>query len=259
MHSPIKTQEEIALMREGGHRLAGVVAEVAASLAPGMTTDALDALAERLIRQGGDEPAFLGYSPRGAKRPYPATLCVSVNEEVVHGVSNEDARTLKEGDIVSLDCGLTHQGLITDHAVTIILGEGDTGAKLLVQATKEALDVAIRAARSGRHVGDIGAAVEEVANRYGFGIAYELGGHGVGHLVHEEPYISNVGNVGEGELLVPGMVLALEPILTEGMDGRVKLMKDGYTYVTKDGSRSAHFEHTIVITEGEPEILTKPS
>lgn len=246
-------------MREGGRRLAGVVAKVAASVQSGMTTDTLDALAERLIREGGDEPSFLGYSPHGAKRPYPAAMCVSVNEEVVHGVSNEDARTLKEGDIVSLDCGLTHGGLITDHAVTIILGESDGKAKLLVRATKESLDAAIKAARGGGHVGDIGAAVEEVANRYGFGIAYELGGHGVGHLVHEEPYISNVGNAGEGELLVPGMVLALEPILTEGMDGRVKLMKDGYTYVTKDGSRSAHFEHTILITEGEAEILTKQS
>jgi len=256
MPSSTKTEEEIVLLKEGGKRLAAAVASTAAQAVPGVSTAKLDEAVTAMIRAGGDEPAFLGYSPRGAKRPYPATLCVSVNEEVVHGVSNEDPRTLKEGDVVSLDCGLVHGGLITDHAITIIVGEGDKASRRLVQATREALDAAIAAARPGNHTGDIGNAVEEVADRYGFGIAYELGGHGVGHRVHEEPFIANVGDKGTGELLVPGMVLALEPILTEGMDGRVKLMKDGYTYVTRDGSRAAHFEHTILITDGAAEVLT---
>lgn len=259
MTPSIKTPEEIALIREGGKRLAAVVAAVAKEALPGVSTATLDERAEALIRAGGDTPAFLGYSPRGAKRPYPATMCISVNDEVVHGIPNEEPRTLALGDVVALDCGLVHEGLITDHAVTVIVGgDGDDEARRLVQSTREALEAAIAAARSGNHVGDIGHAVEGVAERYGFGIAYELGGHGVGYKVHEEPYISNVGDPGTGEELVPGMVLALEPILTTGLDGRVKLMKDGYTYVTRDGSRASHFEHTILITEnGAAEILTK--
>lgn len=257
MSSFIKTPEDITLLRESGKRLATVVSEVSKLVRPGISIEALDKKAEELIRAYGDEPAFLGYRPRGAKREYPATMCISVNEEVVHGIPTEDARILKEGDVISLDCGLAHQGLITDHAVTVIVGEGDALAKKLVQATKESLTVAIGAARAGAHVGDIGAAVEEVAHNYNFGVAYELGGHGVGHKVHEEPYISNIGEKGTGVELVPGMVLALEPIFTEGLDGRVKLLKDGYTYVTRDNSRAAHFEHTILITEGASEILTK--
>ncbi|MEK7613607.1 MAG: type I methionyl aminopeptidase [Patescibacteria group bacterium] len=252
----IKTPEDIAVLREGGARLARVVDEVARMVRPGISVHDLDKKAEELIRAGGDEPAFLGYTPRGAKRTYPATMCISVNEEVVHGIPTEDPRILKEGDIVSLDCGVAHKKLITDHAVTVIAGGGDEQARALVSATKEALDVAIGVARAGAHVGDIGAAVEAVAARHHFGVAYQLGGHGVGYEVHEEPYVGNTGDRGTGEVLVPGMILALEPIFTEGMDGRVRLLKDGYTYVTRDGTRAAHFEHTILITDGAAEILT---
>lgn len=255
-NSLVKTPEEIALLRGGGRRLALIVQEVARRVAPGISVADLDALAEKLTREGGDIPAFLGYSPRGAKRPYPASLCVSVNEEVVHGISNEDPRTLEEGDIVSLDYGIVHQGLITDHAVTIIAGKTDEKAKRLLKATEESLVAGIKAARAGAHVGDIGNAVQKVAEKYGYGIVWELGGHGVGYRVHEEPYIPNFGEPGTGPELVPGMVLAIEPMFTEGSPD-VRLMPDGYTFVTKDGSRAAHFEHTIVVTTGAPEILTK--
>lgn len=252
----IYTPEEIAVIREGGKHLAHVVRKVAKACVPGVSTDELNTLAARLIREGGDTPSFEGYTPRGAKRPFPAAICISINEEVVHGIANEDPRTVREGDIVGLDCGVTHGGLITDHAVTVVAGKGDGDAKRLVAATEEALMAGINAARAGAHVGDIGAAVQAVGEREGYGIVYELGGHGVGHRVHEEPYISNLGTLGEGPELIPGMIIAIEPMFTEGTD-KVRLMPDGYTYVTVDGSRSAHFEHTILITDSGPEILTK--
>ena len=251
----LKTKEEIAALREGGKRLAHVVQSVAQKTVPGTSTDELNTLALKLIRASGDEPSFLGYTPRGAKRPFPAAICISVNEEIVHGIPNEDVRTIREGDIVGLDCGITHKGLITDHAVTVIAGKGDVAAEKLVTMTKHALMEGIRAARAGGHTGDIGAAVEAIGKKYHYGIIYELGGHGVGHRVHEEPYISNLGVKGEGVELVPGLVIAIEPMFTEGSD-KVKLMPDGYTFETKDGSRSAHFEHTLVVTDNEPEILT---
>lgn len=251
----IKTDAEIELLREGGKRLARVVRMTGEMVRPGMSIHELNEYAEKLIREGGDEPAFLGYKPRGAKREYPATICISVNEEVVHGIPNEDARILEEGDIVSLDCGLIHKGLITDHAITVIAGEGDKEARRLLEKTKESLMAGIKAVRAGGHVGDIGAAVETVGLKHDYGIVYELGGHGVGHKVHEEPYISNIGDKGTGPELLENMVLAIEPMLTEGGPD-VKLMKDGYTFVTADGSRAAHFEHTIVVTKHGSEILT---
>lgn len=251
----IKTTDEIDKLRVGGKRLARVVAEVAQAVRPGITTLELNDLAEKLIRENGDTPAFVGYTPHGAKRPYPAAICISINEEVVHGISNEDPRTVTEGDIVSLDCGIVHDGLITDHAVSVLAGTGDANAKELLNATRDAMLAGINAAKGGARVGDISAAIEKVGVERGYGIVFELGGHGVGHEVHEEPYIPNVGDAGTGEELFPGMVLAIEPMLTEGTP-RVKLMPDGYTFVTKDGSRAAHFEHTILITDGKPEILT---
>lgn len=252
----VKTEEEIAILREGGKRLAAVVVEVAKAVRPGVTTRELNDLAEKLIREKGDTPSFLGYTPSGAKRPFPAAICISINEEVVHGIANEDPRTIQDGDIVSLDCGVTHKGLITDHAISVIAGATkDADTLALLQATKDAMMAGIAAAKGGARVGDISAAIEKVGVERGYGIVYELGGHGVGHKVHEEPYIPNVGDAGTGEILMPGLVIAIEPMLTEGTP-RVKLMPDGYTFVTKDGSRAAHFEHTILITDGKPEILT---
>lgn len=255
MSGSIKTKEDIEVLRVAGKRLAYVVDAVSKSVRPGISIQELDAEAEALIREGGDEPAFLGYKPWGAKRPYPATMCISVNEEVVHGIPNEDPRVLEEGDIVSLDCGLVHKGLIVDHAVSVIAGKGDAAAKTLMRVTKEGLLAGIREAKGGNRIGDISAAVEAVGNAHDYGIVHALGGHGVGYAVHEEPYIPNYGEAGTGPELIPGMVLAIEPMFTEGTD-EVKLLSDGYTYITKDNSRAAHFEHTILITDGNPEILT---
>jgi methionyl aminopeptidase len=253
--SLIKTKDEIALLREGGRRLARAVQETAALVAPNVSIQTLNDHFESLVRQGGDTPSFLNYMPRGAKRPFPAAICISVNDEVVHGIPTENPHTIQEGDIVKLDGGLTHHGLITDHAVSVIAGKGSEEDVALVKATKEAMLAGIAAARGGNHVGDISAAVEKVGVEKGYGIVFELGGHGVGHEVHEEPYVPNVGDAGTGEELVAGMVIAIEPMFTLGTP-RVKLLSDGYTFVTRDGTRAAHWEHTIVITDSAPEIIT---
>ncbi len=240
---------------EAGKRLASVLRALRAKVAPGVTAGELDELAERLIREGGDEPAFLGYTPEGAHRPYPATLCVSVNDEVVHGIPNESTKTLKEGDIVGLDLGLTHNDVIVDAAITVPVGEVDEETKKLLRATEQSLMAGIAAAIPGNRVGDVSNAIAKEIERAGFSVVKELGGHGVGELVHEEPFIPNFGRPGSGELLSEGTVLALEPIATAGKAG-VMLAPDGYTYRTKDGSRSAHFEHTILIEKGGARIIT---
>lgn len=251
----VKSDDEILLLREGGKRLARILKTVAKSVKPGVRTDELDALAEKLITEGGDIPAFKNYTPDGSNRPFPATLCVSINSEVVHGIPNEHPRTLKEGDIVGLDLGLSHKGLIVDSAVTVPVGVVSKEIKDLVSVTKEALTKGIAAAQGGAKTGDIGHAIESFVNgRYG--IVEELGGHGVGHAVHEEPMIPNYGSPYTGMELTPGMVVALEPMLNLGSKD-VYLDKDGYTFKTRDGKASAHFEHTILITKGKPEILTK--
>lgn len=249
----LKSQKEIAALREGGRRLAGVLKRLAAKVAPGVTTLDLDRHAEALIREAGDEPAFLRYQPWGAQYPYPASVCISVNNEVVHGIPG--TTMLKDGDIVSLDLGVRHEGLITDAAVTVIVGSGDEKAKKLVEMTKEALNVGISAIKPGGFVGDIGQAIENLVKPNGFGIVTLLGGHGVGYEVHEEPYIPNYKMKGNGPKLKPGMVLAIEPMLTEGSED-VYLDKDGYTWKTVDGLRAAHFEHTVAVTEKGVEILT---
>lgn len=243
-------------MREGGKRLATVLAALKDVAKVGVNTADLDALAEKMVREMGDKPAFLDYKPQGAKRAFPASLCVSVNNEIVHGIPTENNRVLVEGDIVSLDMGLTHDGMIVDSAITVGVGKIDVKAKKLLAATKESLYAGIKAARGGMYVGDIGVAVEAVANRNHFSIADELAGHGVGYKVHEDPFVPNFGMPGQGPLLKPGMVIAIEPMLNEG-GHEIRHGADGYTISTLDGSRSAHFEHTILITEGAPEILTK--
>lgn len=255
MSLKLKTEEDIAILREGGKRLARILRMLKDAVKPGVHTDELNVLAEQLIRAGGDTPSLLGYQPQFAKRPYPSTLCVSVNNEVVHGIPSENGRVLKEGDIVGLDLVLTHRDRYVDAAVTVPVGSIDADAQRLIDATKEALTAAIKAARSGARVGDVSNAIEAVALAHGFSPVHELGGHGVGYRVHEEPMVPNVGDPGRGHRLEKNMVLALEPIFNEGTP-EVVLQKDGYTYVTEDGKRSAHFEHTIVITDGDAEILT---
>ncbi|MEX0917206.1 MAG: type I methionyl aminopeptidase [Candidatus Paceibacterota bacterium] len=252
----IKTKEEIEKLKEGGKLLAQVLREASAKVAPGVSTDAINDFVDHRMREFGGTPAFLGYQPRGARRPFPGAVCISVNEEIVHGIPNEDPRVLKEGDIVSLDAGLTYHGLITDSAVSVIAGVGDEKARKLLNVTREALMVGIKAAQPGKRTGDIGHAIETFVKQYEYSFPVELGGHGVGHKVHEDPNIPNYGNEGEGEELVVGMVIALEPMLHEGK-ADIEVLPDDYTIVTKDGSRSAHFEHTVAITENGPEILTK--
>ncbi|XKT74722.1 MAG: type I methionyl aminopeptidase [Patescibacteria group bacterium UBA2163] len=254
--SVITNPEDLAYMRESGRRLGRVVDAVARMIAPGVSVADLNKKADELIRATGDTPAFLNYKPWGADRPFPASICISVNEEVVHGIPNENPHVIEEGDIVSLDCGLTHHGLISDHAVSVVAGTADAETQRLLDATREGMMAGINAARAGNRVGDISAAIEAIGVKYGYGIVQSLGGHGVGYRVHEEPYIPNVGDAGTGPELIAGMVLAIEPMFTEGTD-EVDLLDDGYTYVTTDGSRNAHFEHTILVTDGEPEILTR--
>jgi methionyl aminopeptidase len=255
----VRTAEEREGIIESGRRLGVILEEVANIVRPGVSTEELDRLAERLIREGGDTPAFLDYTPERGMRPYPATLCVSVNEEVVHGIPVEEPRTLKEGDIVSLDLGLIHKGFVSDSAVTVPVGKTDKASYGLMAATRESLEAAIAASKVGNRVGDISYATESAFKGTGFSVVRELGGHGVGSAVHEEPWIGNTGKPGTGPLLVHGMVLALEPIANLGK-AAVTLSPDGYTYRSKDGSRSAHFEHTILIeNEGTLVVTRRPS
>lgn len=252
----IKKPEEIEIMKEGGARHAHILRVLKDMVAPGVSTQALEDKAREMIEEQGDKGAFLNYTPRGAKRAYPAALCVSINNEIVHGIPNEDPQILKEGDVVTLDLGLTHKGLITDSAVTVAVGEVSDRERKLILHTEEALFRGIREAQGGNRIGDISFAIGSFARELGYGIPDSLAGHGVGYAVHEDPYVPNEGVKGQGERLVPGMVIAIEPMLTLGGD-KIVLASDGYTYKTKDGSFAAHAEHTVVITEGEPIILTK--
>jgi len=251
----ITTDAQRQTLIEAGKRLGNVLRQLAKKVSPGVSTEELDDLAEELIRAGGDKPAFLGYTPEGASRAYPATLCVSINDEIVHGIPNEAPKVLKAGDIVSLDLGLVHNGIIVDSAITVPVAQVDPESLALIRKTDEALAAGIAAAKVGGHVGDISHAIEETYKGTGFSIVKVLGGHGVGELVHEEPFVPNYGKAGEGEELVEGMVLALEPIATTGK-GSVVLAPDGYTYRTKDGSRAAHSEHTILIEKSGTRIIT---
>ena len=250
----IKTKEQIEIIREGGKILAKILEKTAKKVKPGVSTYELDKYAHKLITDGGDESAFLNYKLDGAERAYPASLCVSVNNEIVHGIPSK-SKILKEGDIVSLDLGLKHEGLFTDHAVTVPVGKISRKDQQLLKDTKKALEIGIWAARGGNTVGDIGHAIESFVNRK-YGIVKELAGHGVGVKIHEDPYIPNYGKAGKGQKLIPGMIIAIEPMLNLGKADIIS-MSDGYTVKTADGSHSAHFEHTILITEGEAEILTK--
>jgi methionyl aminopeptidase len=249
----IKTPEQIEKLRTGGNRLAAILAKVAKKVAPGISTADLDKYAHDLIVEGGDEPAFLNYKPEGQSKAYPASLCTSVNNEVVHGIPNPN-KILKEGDIISIDLGLKHKGMFTDHAITVPVGKVGKASTKLLEMTAEALLVGIEQAKAGNTVGDIGHAIEQfVARKYG--IVRELSGHGVGVKIHEDPFIPNYGKAGKGQKLIPGMVVAIEPMLNIGR-AEIITLSDGYTIKTADGSRSAHFEHTVLITENDAEILT---
>lgn len=255
----IKTPEEITILREGGRRLASILRALEERVAVGVSSVALEMYARELCEKYEGTPAFMGYTPRGADRPYPAALCLSINNAVVHGIPHEEEYIIQDGDIVTLDMGLTYKGLITDSAITVGVGNLDTKARKLLEAGAACLEAGIFAAQAGQKTGDIGHAIQESLNyyhtTYGFNFAEGLGGHGVGHKVHEDPFVPNFSKTHQGVTLVPGLVIAIEPIINE-KSAQIVLDDDGYTIYTEDDGRSVHFEHTIVITEHGPEILT---
>lgn len=252
MKSLVKSHTEIEVMRVGGKILAQVLREVLAKVCPGISTLELDKLAERRLRALGATPSFLNY--KSDNLVYPASLCTSVNSEVVHGIP-ESKKILNEGDIVGLDLGCWYKGLCTDHAVTVAVGQVSTQAKKLIKVAKTALDLGLKQVRSGARLGDIGESIQAYIEDNGFAVVRQLTGHGVGRAVHEEPAVPNFGVAGQGSKLLAGMTIAIEPMVNSG-DYEVTTKSDGWTVVTTDGSLSAHFEHTVLVTDKGCEVLT---
>jgi len=248
----IKTQEQIKKIKISGKILASVAKELKRNIAEGVTLKDLDILARKLIEDAGAEPAFLGYQPHGADHPFPASICASLNEVVVHGIPNK--YKLKSGDILKLDFGVSYQGFITDSAFTVGVGKISTEAQKLMDVTKHSLMLGIKECRAGKTLGDIGWAINNYVQKNGFKVVKGLCGHGVGIELHEEPSVFNEGQKNTGLELRPGMTLALEPMVSAGDPYIVQT--DQESYATRDGSLSAHFEHTVLITERNPEILT---
>ncbi|MCF7835758.1 MAG: type I methionyl aminopeptidase [Candidatus Marinimicrobia bacterium] len=251
----IKTKEEIEIISEGGKILASILNEVSSKAVAGVSTKELDSCAFDLIKKAGGTPSFLGYKSRDADTAYPASLCVSINNEIVHGIPSKD-RILKDGDIVSLDFGMKYKGLFTDMAVTLGIGAVSGKAVQLMDITKKSLREGIKSLRSGVFAGDYGFTIETIAEKAGFSVVRDLVGHGVGYAVHEDPDIPNWGRKGKGFEFKEGMVVALEPMICEN-DSGIILDDDGWTWKTKDGSLSAHFEHTVVIEKDGCRILTE--
>ncbi len=250
MFTRVKTTEEIAAIRESGRMLAAVLEKLRAVVEPGQTAKELADYAAAELKVLGGQPAFLGY------HGFPDALCVSVNDEVVHGIPCSD-KVIQSGDIVGLDFGVTYRGMITDSAISVIAGTAKSSEhSRFVQITEESLHAGIKAVKGGVRTGDIGHAVQAILDKHGYGIVRDLVGHGVGHQVHEDPNIPNYGRKGQGERLQAGMTIAIEPMATLGSYG-VTVDRDGWTIRTADGSLSAHFEHTVLITETGAEILTK--
>jgi len=248
----LKDKEDIEELAKSGRILRAVLARLRSSVKPGVKTKEIDLLSRELIASAKAKPSFLNYRPEGAIRAFPASVCVSVNETVVHGVPND--YIIKSGDLVKLDLGINLNGYFTDAAVTVIAGKSSPKTKLLVRATEEALMRAIKIAKPGRTLGDIGSVIEKTALRYGFNVVEGLGGHGVGFAPHEDPMIENYGDPGSGLILKEGMVLALEPMFCIGYP-EIAAAPDG-SYRLKRGGLAAQFEHTIVILKSGPKILT---
>lgn len=254
----VRNPEEIETLRECGRRLALILNEVRSAVRPEISTKALDEIAERLIVEHGGEPVFKGYKALGARRAYPCSLCVSINDEVVHGIPSE-GRILADGDVVGLDIGMrwpSDGGLITDAAVTVGVGKISGFASELITTTMTALEKGIAVLRPGMRLGDLGATIQAEIERKGFGVIRDLAGHGVGRKLHEEPFVPNWGRRGSGPFVHEGTVLAVEPMAAIG-DWRVRLDPDEWTFRTADGSLSAHFEHTVLVYGGGAEVLTK--
>ena len=244
----IKSPQELALMRKAGEIVGETLNLLKASVEPGMTTRDLDRIAFKEITRRGATPTFKGY------RGFPATICASVNEEIVHGIPSK--RVIKEGDIIKVDVGATYKGLIGDAAITIPVGQIAAPLLELMQDTRQGLEAGIRAAVPGARIGDIGAAVQAYGEARGYGVVREFVGHGVGRFLHEDPQVPNYGEPGRGPLLRAGMCIAIEPMYNLG-DWHTKIMDDQWTVVTADGKLSSHFEHSIAITDQGPEILTR--
>jgi len=250
----IKTEADIAILREGGKILATILNELETLVVPGNTTLDVDDRAMALIEEYQVEPMTLGYQPRFAARPYPASTCISINDEIVHGIPNEEPTEFITGDVVSIDLVIGYQGLVVDSARTVGCGELSREASELIKVTKQALSAAIAAAEAGKHVVEIGRAVESAVPQQ-FGIIDSFCGHGVGYDLHEDPQVPNFVTSDKGAKLEPGMVIAIEPMITAGGIA-IEILEDGYTAVTADGSLAAHMEHTVLITKDGPEILT---
>jgi methionyl aminopeptidase len=249
----IKTRRELDAMRVAAGHVGEILLELRELAKPGITTGELDEHARRAIRRRGVVSSFLGYGPHGLPR-YPAVLCVSVNEEVVHGIPG--SRELKEGDVLSLDFGVSHEGYHGDSAVTVPIGEVSQDVVRLIESTRDALDRGIEKMTPGNRLSDIGHAVQVRAEADGFSVVRVFVGHGIGREMHEPPQIPNYGPPGRGPRLKPGMVFAIEPMVTAG-GPEVRILDDQWTAVTADGSLAAHFEHTILVTESGPEVLTR--
>lgn len=246
----LKTPAELEVMRKAGRINAMALAEVAKNVRPGITTGQLDKIAEQLIRDHGATPAFLNYP---GPYPYPATLNTSVNEELVHGLPGK--RELREGDILSVDCGTVYEGFVGDSAFSMGIGELSAEAQKLMDVTQESLRLGIAQMIPGNHVGDVSAAVQEHVEAHGYHVPREYTGHGVGRKMHEGPQVPNYGVRGQGILLRPGMTIALEPMVLVGTH-RTRVLKDQWTVVSADGSLTAHFEHSVAVTEEGPLVLT---
>jgi methionyl aminopeptidase len=257
----IKTQKETGIMREGGKILANILKDLTKAVKPGITTKDLDKLARELVFKFEARPAFLNYNG------YPATLCTSINDEIVHGVPS--SRKLIKGDLLKLDMGILHKGFYTDSATTVLVGSGlvfdkkTLLKKKLIKITRESLEIGIKEARVGKTLGDIGLAIQKHVEKYNFNVVRDLVGHGIGRELHEEPQVANylpagrqVANSGQGIKLVEGMVIAIEPMVVTG-DWKTKEGPDGFVFQTKDGGLAAHFEHTVAITEKGPLVLTR--
>ena len=248
----LKTKHDIEMIAASGRILAEVLEKISQKVQVGVSLNFLDDLTRHLIKEAGVKPAFLGYRPSSGHKPFPAALCLSLNEQVVHGLPS--SYQLRSGDLLKIDLGVDYQGYISDAAITLGIGKISPVAQKLTEVVKKSLEAAIREARPGKHLGDLGHAIETTVKKVGFSVIKGLTGHGVGFKLHEDPTILNYGNKGEGIALETGMVLAIEPMACSGKDGIIQRPDD--SYATADGSLAAHFEHTVAITENGPRILT---
>ncbi len=251
----LKSPHEIELMRKANRIVIEILAELREQVRPGISTGEIDRWAAGLIRKKGAASAFKGYTIRNGSVPFPATICVSINDEIVHGIPNT-ARTIQDGDVVSLDFGVIHEGFYGDAAISFVLGAAPERTRTLLTTTAESLEEGIAQAQVGNRLGNVSAAIQDRVEREGFSVVRDFVGHGVGRRLHEDPAVPNYGTKNRGVRLREGMVLAIEPMVNMGQAG-VMMKDDAWTAVTKDGSLSAHFEHSIAITERGPQILSQ--